>query len=75
MLATLDGALAAGPWLLGDRFTMTDVTLGATLRWMLQFQMIEALPSFTAYAARLGERPALRAADAKNAAVRAAHGL
>lgn len=75
MLATLDGALAAGPWLLGERFTMTDVTLGATLRWMLRFQMIDPLPSLTAYAARLGERPALVAADAKNAAVRAAHGL
>ncbi len=75
MLETLDQALTTGPWLLGERFSMADMVLGSTLRWMLQFKMIDALPSLTAYADRLGARPALQAANARNAAVMAEHGL
>jgi len=75
MVETLGQALETGPWLLGERFSMADVVVGATLRWMLRFQMIDALPAFTAYATRLGARPALLASDARNAAVAAAHGL
>lgn len=75
MISTLVGAVSPGPWLLGDRFTMADVILGGTLRWMLQFKMIDAAPELVSYVGRLNERPALQAADAKNAAVAAAHGL
>lgn len=75
ILQTLDGALAAGPWLLGDRFTMADVLVGASLRWMLMSKMIDALPSFTAYTARLAERPALQASEARNAAIKKELGL
>lgn len=75
MLETLGQALEPGPWLLGDRFTMADVVLGATLRYMLRFKMIDALPVLSAYIDRLSARPALIAADARNAAVAAAHGL
>lgn len=73
MLDTLEGGIAQGPWLLGDRFTMADVLLGGTLRYMLMFKMIEARPAFTAYTARLGERPAAVKAASVNAAVLAAH--
>lgn len=75
LLATLEEGLSPGPWLLGERFSMADVILGATLRWMLRFQMIDALPTLTAYAERLGQRPALLAADARNAAVLAERGI
>lgn len=75
MVGTLERALTPGPWLLGDRFTMADVVLGATVRWMLQFKMLDALPAITAYADRLAERPALQAANARNAAVVAERGL
>ncbi|MCB9664639.1 MAG: glutathione S-transferase family protein [Alphaproteobacteria bacterium] len=75
MLDTLDVGLGEGPWLLGERFTMADVILGATLRWMLGFKMIEPRDRFVAYAERLAARPALQRADARNAEVRAAHGL
>lgn len=75
ILASLDAGLTPGPWLLGERFTMADVLVGSSLRWMLRFKMIDALPAFTAYVARLEERPALRASDARNAAVRAQLGL
>jgi glutathione S-transferase len=75
VLASIEGGVAPGPWLLGDRFTMADVLLGSTLRWMLMFKMIEARPSFEDYVARLVARPAWIAADAKNTAVRAELGL
>lgn len=75
ILDTLDAALKDGPWILGDRFTMADVLVGSSLRWMLRFKMIDALDSFVAYTTRLGERPALQASEAKNAAVRAELGL
>jgi glutathione S-transferase len=75
MLATLEGGLAPGPWLLGDRFTMADVILGGTLRYMLSFEMIEPRPAFLAYVERIDERPAARRARDRNAQVAEEHGL
>lgn len=75
MLRALETAIAKGPFLLGDRFTMADVVLGGTLRYMLMVKSIEARPSFEAYSKRLGERPALQRAEAKNAEIAKAHGL
>jgi len=51
------------------------VIFGGTLRFMLQFKMLEPLPVFVAYAERLGARPALQKADARNAAVIAEQGI
>jgi glutathione S-transferase len=75
VVETLDEGLARGPWLLGDTFTMADVIIGSALRWMLLFKMIDALPSLTAYTARLAERPALKTSVARNAAISAERGL
>ncbi len=75
MLDTLQAALVPGPYLLGERFTMADVLLGGTLRWMLQFKRIEDRPGFQAYADRLGARPAAQVSQRKNAEIAAAHGL
>ena len=75
MLETVSEALSPGPWLLGEHFSMADVILGATMRWMLRFGMLEKRPEYLAYAERLGQRPALLAADAVNAAVVAERGL
>ncbi len=75
MLAAMEGAVGGGDYLLGDRFSMADVIFGGTLRYMLQFGMIPARPAFTAYAERLGARPAAQAAVAKNGAVIAERGL
>ncbi len=75
MLAAMEHALGQGDFLLGERFTMADVIFGGTLRYMLRFGMLEERPSFTAYVERLGERPALERADAKNAAIAQEHGL
>lgn len=75
MVSTIEQAIGDGPYLLGDDFSMADVIFGATLRWMLMFEMLEPRAAFSAYAERLGERPALKRADAKNAAIREEHGI
>lgn len=75
MLATLAGGIGAGPWLLGEQFTMADIVVGGTLRWMLSFKMIDPLPEFVAYNDRLSARPAAIAAAARNAAVVKERGL
>lgn len=74
MLDAMESALR-GDFLLGSNFSMADVIFGGTLRYMLRFKMIEARPAFTAYAQRLETRPALKAADARNAQVIAERGL
>jgi glutathione S-transferase len=68
MLAALEHAIGEGPWILGSRFSMADVILGATVRFLLQFSMLEPRSALTEYAARLGARPALQRALARQAA-------
>lgn len=75
MLSAMESALSHGDYLLGDQFSMADVVFGGTLRYMLMFKMVEPRPAFTAYSERLGARPALQQAEARNAAVRDEHGL
>ncbi len=75
MLDATEAAIGSGPWLLGERFTMADVILGGTLRFMLMFKMIDQRPAFTDYVQRLDTRPAYQRSVARNAAVAAEHGL
>lgn len=76
MVATLEQGVGDGPWLLGERFTMADVLLGGTVRWMLQFKMLRGTDdTLPAYAERLATREAAKRADAVNAKVCAERGL
>ena len=75
MLDAIESAISNGDFLLGDTFSMADVIFGGTLRYLLRFGMLEQRPSMMAYAERLGARPALQRADARNAAVVAERGL
>ncbi|HET9988798.1 MAG TPA: glutathione S-transferase family protein [Kofleriaceae bacterium] len=75
MTNAMESALAGRDFILGETFSMADVIFGGTVRFMLMFKTIEERPSFKAYAERLGQRPALQRADAKNKAVMEAHGL
>lgn len=76
MVSTLEEAVAEGPWLLGDRFSMADVLLGGTVRWMLQFGMLKGTDdTLPAYAARLGARPAAQRSEQVNQRVIDEHGL
>jgi glutathione S-transferase len=75
MIAAMQGALSDRDYLLGNEFSMSDVIFGGTVRFMLMFKMLEPLPVFVAYAERLAARPALKRADARNAAVIEEHGI
>ena len=75
MISAMESALKNGDYILGDSFSMADCIFGGTLRYMMTFKMIEPTPVFTAYAERLNARPALKKAEAKNAAVREERGI
>lgn len=75
MIRAMESALEGRDYILGSEFSMADVIFGGTLRFMLRFNMIEPRPLFTAYAERLGQRPALQRADARNAAIVKERGL
>ncbi|TVQ94282.1 MAG: glutathione S-transferase family protein [Deltaproteobacteria bacterium] len=76
MVATLEGAIGEGPWLFGERFTMADVLLGGTIRWMLKFKMLQGSNDILrSYGARLGERDASKRAEAINQKVCVDRGL
>lgn len=68
LLGVLADAVRPGPYLFGDSFTAADVVLGSTLRWTMAFGLLPRRDEFAAYAARLEARPALRRAEAADAA-------
>lgn len=68
----LAGALAKGPYVLGDRFSAADIVIGAGVRWMLMFKLLPERKEFTSYAERLSARPALQRAAAKDQELAAA---
>lgn len=60
-------AAAADPYLTGEKFTAADVVIGSGLRWGTMFKLLPERPEFTAYLARLAERPALQRATETDA--------
>lgn len=60
VMDTVAGAVSQGDYLLGDRFSAADVSLGSTLRYGMMFGIIPKRAEFVAYAARLESRPALQ---------------
>ena len=75
MVATVGELIGAGPFVLGEQFTMADVIFGATVRFMVRFKMMEADARITGYIERLDARPASIRAAAINAQIIAEHGL
>ncbi len=68
VLDVVADAVEPGPYLLGDQFTAADVVIGSGLRWGMWSKAIPERAAFTAYVARLSERPAQQrsmAADMK----------
>jgi glutathione S-transferase len=60
----LDQALQKGPWILGDKFSAADITIGSGLNFAVrQFKMVPSRRSFDAYIARFVERPAFQRAE------------
>ena len=62
-----------GPYLLGEQFTAADVVIGSGLRWGMMFKLIPERPEFMAYVGRLNERPAVKRAQEKDAALSPPH--
>ena len=64
VMDTLQQAVAARPYIAGERFTAADVYVGSHIRWGLQFGSFEERPGFADYVARLSDREAYRRATA-----------
>jgi glutathione S-transferase len=69
VLDVIESGLKPGPYLMGERFTAADVVIGSGLRWGMMFGLIEPRPRFKDYVAQLEERPAVKRADARDAAL------
>lgn len=72
VIDTLAGALAKGPYLLGERVSAADILWGTALGWTLAFKLVPERPVFVDYARRISERPAVVRARAKDEALAAA---
>ena len=72
VVEVLRGAVAKGPYLLGEEFTAADVVIGSGISWGMKFKLIPELPEFTAYVGRLSERPAFKRQLAQDQALQEA---
>lgn len=72
VVEVLRGAVAKGPYLLGEEFTAADVVIGSSISWGMTFKLIPELPEFTAYVGRLSERPAFKRQLAQDQALQEA---
>ncbi len=55
--AVLDNALKDSDYLVGNRFSVTDIILGYTVNWGNRLGLIESFPNLQRYLDRLFERP------------------
>lgn len=57
----IEAAVAPGPWLLGERFTMADVAMGSGLWYGLNvLKVLEGYPGIATYVERCVARPAFQ---------------
>jgi len=60
----LDASLQKGPWILGEKFSAADITIGSGLNFAVRlFKMVPPRPSFDAYIDRCVARPAFQRAQ------------
>ena len=62
MIRAWEQGLGDGPWILGERFTAADVTLGATGVLCQRFKLFRGHPALSDYIARCERREAFRRA-------------
>jgi glutathione S-transferase len=62
-----NGLAAARPWLLGERFSVADISIGAGIPWGLMNGALPRESPFTDYAARIEARPAYMRGRARDA--------
>lgn len=58
VIATLEQAVSAAPYLAGGQFSAVDVYTGSQIGWGLQFGTLPATPVLTGYWDRIKDRPA-----------------
>ena len=58
LVEALEQAIAARPYLTGDRFTAADLYMASQVGWGMQFGMLPKRDAFAAYLGRTYERPA-----------------
>ena len=66
VLDTITKAIASGPYLFGEQFTAADLLIGGGLRFGMMTKAVPIRAEFSAYAQRLGDRPAAKRANAKD---------
>ena len=60
----LDASLQKGPWILGEKFSAADITIGSGLNFAVRlFKMVPPRPSFDRYIDRCAARPAFQRAS------------
>jgi glutathione S-transferase len=68
-VAALEGALTGKDYVCGNRFTAADIYVGSQVDWGLQFGSLPTNATFEAYAGRVRERDAYKAAKAIDGAL------
>jgi glutathione S-transferase len=58
VLGAIEGQLAKGPYMAGERFTTADLLWGVALHWTTSFNLVPGRPAFTDYFERIVSRPA-----------------
>jgi glutathione S-transferase len=72
VIDTVTAALAKGPFLLGERASAADILWGTALGWTTGFKLVPERPEIMAYVRRIADRPAVKRAQEKDAALAAA---
>lgn len=75
MLSTLEGQLAAGPYLFGEQITAADILWGIALHWTMQFGLVPQSNVFVRYCKRVTSRPAFKRISADDDAMAAQHAV
>jgi len=65
-LNTLEKAISPGPFILGERFSAADVYMGSAIGWGYMMKAVEPRPAFSAYLAKVSQRPAYQRATAQS---------
>ncbi|RXR08547.1 glutathione S-transferase family protein [Pseudoxanthomonas composti] len=68
VMQVVQDQLAAGDYLLGERFTVADVLWGSALGWLVGFGLVQATPEIARYLQRVTTRPAFERARQLDAA-------
>ncbi|HEY8162888.1 MAG TPA: glutathione S-transferase family protein [Methylocystis sp.] len=59
VMSVINNQLAAGPYMLGERFSAADILWATALRWTTGFGLVPMTPQIAAYIERVGSRPSV----------------